>query len=481
MAQSLILLWDRRRASGLLIEEGGSHPRCIGSFAHDWPDNLDPLSNPAQTAERLRSWLPAGAAPRRTVVCLSREDVILRHLEVPDVPDDELPAMVAFQAAARSTLPLDQLLLDFLPLRKPAGHEGRPVLAVTAPKTLVHGICAVLQAADCDAEAVSFSSVGIAEFVLQTERHLGRDVSRGVLCLVCDGPRVELVVLDDRRIVHAHAARLPAFSTPGLLAEVSRTLVAARQQNPGLVLDHAWLLGLAEHEAAELLARLSERIEAPSECLNIARADWADGSAKDVPAALLGLAAAETNRLTPPFDFLHPRRPPKKINLRKLRLAIGSAAALLLAAVVMGGVQSTLVRLERQREQLLSQEGELDVQLGPGKAILEAAQLISLWEAGNVNQLEHFAALEDLMEGTRQMYLSQYTFTVGQGGSPGTLQAFGNAKSRDDVVRFNQRLSDTKKYRIHPRGLTQSSRDDEYPHRFELSADLLAPVPNPNP
>ena len=49
----------------------------------------------------------------------------------------------------------------------------------------------------------------------------------------------------------------------------------------------------------------------------------------------------------------------------------------------------------------------------------------------------------------------------------GSLQAFGNAKSREDITQFQQRLMDTKTYRIQPRQLTHSSNDDDKAYRSE--------------
>jgi hypothetical protein len=475
MAQTLYLLWDRRRLCGLVADG----TQIAESFAHDWPDDFDPLQSPVQTAEEIRNRLSSRWSPQRTVVCLSREDVILRHFDVPDVPDDELAAMVAFQAAARSAQPLEQLLLDFLPLPKVPGHTGRPVLTVTAARSLIQSLTAVLSAAGLEADCIAFSSVGIAEYVVQTDRQRGHDSREAILAVVKDGSRLELVIVSQQQMIQAHAARLPAGDqAPALLAEVSRTLIAAQQHQPGLAIRRIWLLD-REDDAADVASRLAERIGAPASLLSPADLHWAIDTGRQLAelspflAALVGLTVPPADRLSEPFDLLHPRRPPKKIDARKLRLAVGSAAALVISAMLMGWIQWTKTHLERRIEELRSRETDLDLKIKPGQSALAAAKLIEDWQAGNLNQLEHLASLEDVMDGTSQLYLTQYVFTAGQGEALGNVQAFGNAKTREDVQRFNQRLIDTKAYRIHPRGLTQSSRDDEYPHRFELNADLL--------
>ncbi len=482
MPQSLVLHWDRRQLCGLLAEHWGGRPQIRQAFAQAWPDDQDPMQSPGKSAEMLKSWLDSqGAAPKQVVVCLSREDVILRHLEVPDVPEDELAALVAFQATARSTLPLNQLVLDFLPLPMQAGHEGRPVLAVTAPKSLANGLQAVFQAAGLEVTALSFSSIGLAEFIAQTEQQLGHDARQAVLAVLWDGARVELVILANRQVLYAHSARISAEEAApvaGLLAEVSRTIVAAQRLHPSLSIHHAWILddGVA---SPGLVSQLTERLGAPAEVLEPTGIGWAEMSLDQLPgnpglfAALLGLSVPDADRLTAAFDFLHPRRPPKPLDRRKQRIMAGSAAALVIAALGMGAIQWTKSSLEREMNGLRSREADLDLKIKPGQAALAAAKLIDDWQSGNLPQLQHLSALKDLMEGTDRLYLSQYAFTAGTGDSPGNLQSFGNAKSRDDIQQFYQRLIDTKLYRIQPRGLTQSSRDDEYPQRFELNAEIL--------
>lgn len=486
MEATVILLWERRRLGGLVAEVAGGRARVHHSFSIPWADDSDPLQFPTKSADALRAAVSQSRAEsKRTIVCLAREDVILRHLTVPDVPDDELPDLVRFQAAARSTLSLDQLLLDFLPLPKIAGHEGRPVLAVTAPKSLVQGIQSIVQAAGLEpAAAVTFSSIGLAELLTQ------RNEAATALGVFREGPRVELVVLADRKLLYAHSARLAtdddgATPVAGLLAEVSRTVVAAQRLHSNLKVQQAYLVD-RDADAEAVLTGLTERLSVPAKLLELSRfsgvefpqADWPKQPAAD--AALMGLLLAETRRQTPGFDFLHPRQPPAKVNPRKIQIAVGSAAALLLATLIFGGVEGRRGSLNRKLEELRSAESALDMTINSNKTVLAAAKLVDDWQNGNVNQISQFTELADLMEGTERMYLSQYNFAAGQGEIRGTIQAQGNSKSRDDVPLLNQRMSDTKKYRIIPKQLTQAGRDDEYPNRFELQADIL-PAPKAVP
>jgi Tfp pilus assembly PilM family ATPase len=489
MTQLFILNWERRRICGIEAASEGTSVRIDRSFTHDWPSEFDPLQSPDQAAVQLqKAWSHHGTGVPRVIVCLSREDVILRHLDLPDVAEDELPDLVRFQAAARSTVPLDQLLLDFLPMPRQPGREGRPVLAITVAKGFVQTVQKILRDAGLEPAVITFSSIGLAEFAAHLDRQNGERFRQTALLIHKDGERVELVIESENRLLYAHAARTTgdeATTVSGLLAEVSRTIVAAERLHPKLKIHHAYLVG---DDLQGVASSLSERLTAPVESIDSRQALSAKMSPGDFPTGatplLSGLALAEVDRLTLPCDFLHPRRPPAKINRRKLQVAVGAAAALLVASLVTGGVEGTRASLQRQIDALDQEEKDLDFKITPGLAVLNAARLIDQWQAGDRNQLQQLSDLEDLLEGTDRIYLSQYAYTVGQGEILGNLQAFGNAKSREDVVQFQERLTDTKTYRIQPRQLTQSGSDDEYPHRFELHADLLfapkAPL-NPQP
>lgn len=482
MAQFAVLNWERRRVSGLVAEGQAGSLQIQSAFSCEWPDQFDPFKSPVQAAEQLRKSLPAGAAlPPRVIVSLSREDVILRHLEVPDVPEAELPDLVRFQAAARSTVSLDQLLLDFLPLEKHAGSAGRPVLVVTAAKQFVQGIQAVLQGVNVTPAAITFSSLGLAECVCHCHRAESSAGERTLLGIVRDGSQVELVIVADGKPLFAHAARLPGddqSSVAALLSETSRAIVAAQRQQPHLKIDHAYFTeGTGRTVGAT--AQLAERLGVPvsplrsSELPGLASAAEVDRLHLPAKPMLIGLALAETQRLSPGFDFLHPRQPPAQVNRRKLQLAAGAAAALLIVAVSASAVEMTRSSLQSRLEELQREESELDVKIKPGQASLQAAKLVDQWQTGNLNQLQQLSSLEQLMEGTGRMYLSQYSFAAGTGDSPGSLQATGNARSRDDVLQFQQRLVDTKSFSVQPRQLTQVSRDEDYPSLFELNANLL--------
>jgi hypothetical protein len=93
----------------------------------------------------------------------------------------------------------------------------------------------------------------------------------------------------------------------------------------------------------------------------------------------------------------------------------------------------------------------------------------------DVNQLTQIGDLYEFMQGTEQLYVSDYKFEAIIGDARAKLNAAGNARNRSDWEQLAQRVSDTKTYHIKPRELTQSNSDPDYPNRFQLEAELIVP------
>ena len=107
----------------------------------------------------------AGSGLPTVLVSLPREEAVVRLLELPECSDDELPELVRLQAATRSAVPFDRLLLDFLPLPRVADVVGPHVLMVILGKPTADRVQALLTAAGLQAAAIQLSAVGTGEVV----------------------------------------------------------------------------------------------------------------------------------------------------------------------------------------------------------------------------------------------------------------------------------------------------------------------------
>ena len=125
MPDFIALDWEHLQVCGLDAEVTAAGVRVHQAFTLTWPEgkspDVDALAAGGWLHEQFQS---LGLTAKSVLVTVPREDAVVRVLEVPDVPDAELPDVVRFQAAAKSTRPLDTQLLDYLPLPRREGAAG---------------------------------------------------------------------------------------------------------------------------------------------------------------------------------------------------------------------------------------------------------------------------------------------------------------------------------------------------------------------
>ena len=477
MPDVLAIHWERKRLRVIEASVGGAL-RISQGFVIDVPD----VAGPAWLREALRKH---GVTAKQALVSLPREDAILRQLELPDAPDDDLPLLVSFQASTRSTTPLDQLVLDYVPLPRRVGSLQKDVLLASVPRTVVDPIRTTLAEAGIELTSLTIGSFALAELVAHGEAALRQPEDQRSLLVQHDANRLEVVLLGQRGPLSTHIVRPPLDEAGHPIvakaaADVARVLVPAQPWlNDGRI-DRIWLLGDA-HDWQGLDKALGDRWNCPVERFDsqIASLLPSLGSSKlPEPASFahaIGLALSHCNRQMPAFDLLHPHQPKAQRDPRKLQLAVGSAAALLVIALSAAIIQLTLSSLDSSIAKTKQREGDINLLLKAGQPALDSAKTIGDWTARDVNQLKQIADLDDFMQGTERLYVSDYNFGPASGEALAKLSAKGNAKDRIDWQQVRQRLVDAKIYRVTPRELTQSNRDPDYPNRFELDADLIPP------
>lgn len=481
MLDVLIVAWDRRRVSAVQAAGYGESARLSGCWSAEWPESVPPpLQNPQAAGKWLaEQWRAAGLSVRSVWLVVPREDVILRHLEVPQVTDEELPDLVRFQAASRSAVPIEQLVLDFLPLSPHPNREVRDVLSATLPRTTIEAWAATIKAAEHELTGVSVSSVALADWGAHVDKH--RPHAAGATLVVgWEAPRLELAIVSGSELVFAHAARtgsdLEGDASGPILSEISRALIAGQRLRPDLQIAQSWLVGVPP----QLAAQIAERLESPAERLDPAALHPQREAFRTLAehpldvALLLGGVWGRSAPVVPQLNFVKPRQPPPKRDPRKQQLAIGSAIALLAGFLLVGGVLAWMASLDARIDALLVEQSDLNTVVSAGQAPLAAANTIEDWVRRGIPQLQHMTELEATMPGgLERPYLSEYNFNVANSGDAlATLYAQGSAKTREDVEALKQALVDQRKHRVKPSEITPG-RDPKYPQNFTLDLELI--------
>lgn len=422
-----------------------------------------------------------GVSARQVLVSLPREDAVVRQLELPNVPDDELAQMVRLQAETKSASSLERMHLDYLPLPVLEGAATRQVLMTTISRDLAARIQSVLQAAGLETLSIGVSSAGAAELVAHVEARRGLDPEETSLLIVQHGGRVEISLMRSRRLLFTHSTRVHGEGdeqqTKLVLAEVSRSFVALEKVLAGGRIARTWVLGSADvnRGLCEALARRLEGNVQPLDPLTDADVgfDGENDPGRHAPfAGPGGLLLAASGRLVEHVDFLNPRKSVQRADRRKVRnrmLGIGAAAA-----VVLGALAAHLhVRsLNTQIDILSRRDRALTRTLQAGQPTLEFAGQIEQWISRDVQWPDQFVQFTRASPGGDRLFLTSYVGGVGTGRSEviGTTRLTGLALEREDVDELSQRLVDAG-YRVEPAKIVPDRTDSKYHYQFDLDVE----------
>ena len=271
MSEYLALDWDDQQLLGLDAQVASESLHVRKCVRFEWKADARPSEHTEAAGKQLRAELDrAGIGATHVLVSLPREEAIVRLLELPECTDDELPELVRLQAATRSAVPLDRLLLDFLPLPRIVGVAGRRVLMVTLGKPAADRIQAVLTAAGLQATAIHLSAIGAAEVVAHQPRAVAEDSDLAALIVSRSASRVEITAIARNQILFMHGATVSAHLPPEaiiaqILAETSRATVALSQAAPGSRIASGWIFG-STTELAGLPEAFRQRLDLISTC-----------------------------------------------------------------------------------------------------------------------------------------------------------------------------------------------------------------------
>ncbi len=482
MPNYLAIEWGKQQVIGLDAQVSGTGVAVHRSFVLAWPDDIDPVEQPQPAGEWLKAQLDRlGVKGKQVLVALPREDVVVRRLELPQASDEMLPGIVRYQAGAKSTLPLDQMLLDYVPVPRQPTAEGRAVLIVTVAKQLVDQLQSVMQSAGLELVAVEITPAATLELIARAEQRRGHEPSETSLVVACSGPRVEISLIQDHHLVFSHAARFTSDDEPqhrNLLGAINRALVAMEPSLTSAVVARVWLMGIGDGQS-KLVESLKSRLGCDVHTLDsvedlpiTSKADDIGGNAALFVAPLGMLLARSGAVVRERIDFLHPRQAIARRNWRSMQLVTIAAAVLLMTAAGSVGVWLQLQSLDEQITRKQLEDQQLELLLKQGQPTLQSAEALGEWQKRNVNWLPQMQAVIGAMPDADRMYLQNWRFTSGQGDAAAGVQADGFARERADVERLNQQLADQQGFRVQPNEI-QSQSFGEYPFHFELDADVV--------
>lgn len=447
-----------------------------------------PESISVDDPQGLGEWLKAELRRERvsaSQVCISlpREDVLVRHLEVPDVSDDELPDLVRYQSAAKSSIPLDQLTLDFLPLPRRDDSSVRDVLVSTVHQDRIKRLRKISTSAGLELQSVGVSSVATAGIVALEEQRLDHSAGEIAVVVAQHGDRVEISILGEGGYLHfTHSTQVIAADgvpTP-ILAEISRALVALQKRLPNSQVVRCWMVGSPD-ENLKLGDAIRDRFHCDIKQLDpfhgqgVTLSCKPDDGNRGAFGGPVGQLISHSLEVSCAVDFLNPRRPAVKKDYSRHKKIAGVAAVALLLIGMFGYRSYAVAELETKVKQTTKAEKDQKDVLKELEPQVKVAASVGEWAATRVNWLEEADSLAESIDGTERHYLTKMQFGEGTRQERGTVTASGHAKERFDIEGLNAELMQRSDLEVNAKPIKKSGRDGDYPQQFDLDLKLKHP------
>lgn len=291
---------------------------------------------PSGIFETLRKTIAErGLEKTETLVAIGRGKAELRELQLPPVPDEELPDIVRFQAIRSFASAGESATIDYLVTNRSEANVNA-IAAAVAPAKLAE-VKEICSDASLMVKRITLRPLSAAAFYLTRPKlSLG---SGDVVLIDLLSDDAEIVVARGGKVIFVRTVRMPSGESArprALVNELKRSLLACGCKSP----DKMVLWGRDSVHRGDVEV-LSEALDAPVEVVN--PFDLVDVEAKlkdQLPshvgrlAPLVGLLACEETHADRLIDFLHPReRVEEKPDHRRTALLIGVPVA---AAILLG-------------------------------------------------------------------------------------------------------------------------------------------------
>ncbi|MFQ5947898.1 MAG: type IV pilus assembly protein PilM [Acidimicrobiia bacterium] len=145
------------------------------------------LVDPAAVSEAVAALWRRHKLPRKRVVLgLANQRVIVRQVEVPHMEESEMAQALPFQVQESIPIPVEDAVLDFVPLEEfttPDGELMLAILVVGAQREMVEGLLDVVRSAGVSVLSIDLQAFGLVRAAFGADLSLGGDGPQGLIDL----------------------------------------------------------------------------------------------------------------------------------------------------------------------------------------------------------------------------------------------------------------------------------------------------------
>ena len=492
MAKFLALEWDadelrlvsaNLRGSDVVVEDATSFPfgdLVLGEEGKEAGDDsagslTDVLANALESQDLSRQ-------PTTVLMAVPRSNVEVRVLQVPVVPEDELPAMVRHQALRQFSTIGEDWPLDFVTLAGNEEDEMQSVLATTISPELIDDIKETCLANHTQATRLVLRPFATGSLV---QRTLGQLPECSLIVEVL-GQEADLTVLHSNQVVFMRTIRLPSnpessVQSQAILGELRRTIAAAQNQMNGVTIEKIILCGNRTLQQ-ELDTLITQQLSLETTSIQpFDEVSVSSGLRDNLPenperyAALLGMLQDEADSGAHTICFLSPRKTPEPPSTLGRNTWYGAAIA---ACLLMAGLvwYMQLRGLDKQIRAMESESARKETFVKEGQALSDRLAEISKFTRGNVVWLDELARLSDTdkFPGADKAIANRVLMTSRtEGGGRISLELHISEQASKDLGSMVAKLKDSK-HRVQDTGLKGDKRNRDYPWLLNQTITVLS-------
>lgn len=436
-------------------ERSGAGAKIIRLAEVVIPDGLN-LEDPEATGDFLGQALREnrmGGLP--VVMAVSRSQAVLKSLELPaGTAETEMPSMVQYQVQGELPFRAEDAVIDFTreehynaDAAKPASTDSRIsagvhllIAAVRLP--VVDYYRRVVAAAGCRLDRLAFRPYANIRCVgACTVREADEHVA--VVHVMSGETEIEVIAGDSLAFSRSATVRIPAWdkathseiedAVNGVMREVLRSVQSYQTSQGGqkirtiLVAGGTGIEGRLIQTLAQKLGVACEQFD-PSGALKLTGQEHASAFI-----SVLGIALGYYDKGGLRLDFLNPKKPQQRPDLKKVFATYALTIGLLVAMAMLGARLLYVAPKEAAVQKLRAERRNLDANAKMVKNLADRVTQITDWNRGNQDWLAHLANVSTLLPGAKDMYVTNFNVS-GDGAIILPLKAFSN-DALDEMLR----------------------------------------------
>lgn len=465
MPKKIAIDWDETELRVVVAQ-------CSGASVKVTDADVLPLADGVSVSETLKRYAVQHELQKtETLVAIGRGQAELRELQLPPVPEDELPDMVRFQAIRSFASASDRATVDYLITQRTS--ENYQMIAAAVGPVQLDEVTETCQASELSPKRIALRPLAAAALYLSSNKTPGNVVMIDLLSM-----DAEIVIARDGDVIFVRTVRLPPDPkqrSKGLAGELRRSLLACGISDAPETVILWGRPEVHEQEVAEISGSMDEasvQVVNPFDLVSVA-----SKAAEKLPdhvgrlAPLVGLLASDETAGHRLIDFLNPRKrvEPKPDHLRRI-LYIGGpiAAILLLGFFAYRNISSLDEKIAKLKTENAEFKDPVDIAT---EQIAKTERVDSFLDSG-VNWLGEFNYLAEKMPPSDKLIVRSLSLSADSKQDGGSLVLTGNMTDSAVNDEFVKSVRDENHTVVSKRIGEDEKAKDAYRWRFEGSVQV---------